>query len=236
MVEWLNKQFKQLSDLRLEELHTNDWWPLLMVLLISCAASILLSLYYSVFFERRSTGSDIHRSFPALGTGITGIFLCLQFSLPLSLGLLGALSIVRFRTPIKEPEEIGFLMLLIASSICAATLNIPLMVMILGLSLAVLTAMRFLPWCFGRRTATASLIITTPSEGFSQLLPKIMSLAKASSRGATLDAVTECDGETTATFSLYAGDAGQLTALQERVRELVGKGEVSLFLQRSVAL
>ena len=26
-------------------------------------------------------------------------------SLPLSLGLLGALSIVRFRTPIKEPEE-----------------------------------------------------------------------------------------------------------------------------------
>ena len=35
----------------------------------------------------------------------------------MSLGLLGALSIVRFRTPIKEPEEIGFLMVVIATSL-----------------------------------------------------------------------------------------------------------------------
>jgi len=32
--------------------------------------------------------------------------------------LLGALSIVRFRTPIKEPEEIGFIMLVVASALC----------------------------------------------------------------------------------------------------------------------
>ena len=35
-------------------------------------------------------------------------------SLALSLGLVGALSIVRFRTPIKEPEELGYLFLTIA--------------------------------------------------------------------------------------------------------------------------
>jgi hypothetical protein len=35
-------------------------------------------------------------------------------SLALSLGLVGALSIVRFRTPIKEPEELAYLFLSIA--------------------------------------------------------------------------------------------------------------------------
>ena len=38
----------------------------------------------------------------------------IKFSLALSLGLVGALSIVRFRTPIKEPEELIYLFLAIA--------------------------------------------------------------------------------------------------------------------------
>ena len=38
----------------------------------------------------------------------------MKSSLALSLGLVGALSIVRFRTPIKEPEELGYLFLIIA--------------------------------------------------------------------------------------------------------------------------
>ncbi len=41
-----------------------------------------------------------------MGLSITAIFICIQFSLPLSLGLLGALSIVRFRTPVKELRAI----------------------------------------------------------------------------------------------------------------------------------
>src|SRR5690606_32141568 len=78
---------------------------------------------YRHFYSGRSTGSQIHRAFPLLSVSITSIFITIQFSLPLSLGLLGALSIVRFRTPIKEPEEIGFLMLVIAASISCATFN-----------------------------------------------------------------------------------------------------------------
>ena len=89
--------------------------PLAGLLVVSLISSFLVSYLYVHFYKRRSTGSQIHKSFPLLGLSITAIFICIQFSLPLSLGLLGALSIVRFRTPIKEPEEIGFLMLLIAT-------------------------------------------------------------------------------------------------------------------------
>ena len=38
----------------------------------------------------------------------------MKSSLALSLGLVGALSIVRFRTPIKEPEELAYLFISIA--------------------------------------------------------------------------------------------------------------------------
>ena len=38
----------------------------------------------------------------------------MKSSLALSLGLVGAFSIVRFRTPIKEPEELAYLFMAIA--------------------------------------------------------------------------------------------------------------------------
>ena len=92
---------------------------LLAALLSAFAASFL----YRFFYERRGTGSQVHRAFPLLAVSVTTLFIGLQHSLPLSLGLLGSLSIIRFRTPIKEPEEVGFIMLVIASSICSATRN-----------------------------------------------------------------------------------------------------------------
>jgi len=61
-------------------------------------------------------------------------------------------------------------------------------------------------------------------------------LVKSSSRAATIDAITECDGNCTATMSLYCGKADELAGLQARVRELVDEGEVSLFLQRPLTL
>ena len=95
-----------------------------LLLIVSIVMALLISHLYSKFFDANSTGSRIHRAFPLMAPAVTTIFLTVQFSLPLSLGLLGALSIVRFRTPIKEPEEIGFILLVIACSISIATFNI----------------------------------------------------------------------------------------------------------------
>ena len=63
-------------------------------------------------------------------------------SRPLSLGLLGALSFVRFCTPIKDPAEIGFLLLLIASSVGAATYDYELVGLFYGLVFGVLVLQR----------------------------------------------------------------------------------------------
>ncbi|MFT6082990.1 MAG: hypothetical protein ACJAQZ_005074, partial [Planctomycetota bacterium] len=71
---------------------------------------------------------------------------------------------------------------------------------------------------------------------FDEVLPQLRSLVVKQSRGATLDAITECAGMCTATLSLYGGSASQLAELQKQTRKLLQKGEVSLFLQRSIAL
>jgi hypothetical protein len=51
---------------------------------------------------------------PILSTVVFLVIVIVKSSLALSLGLVGALSIVRFRTPIKEPEELVYLFLAIA--------------------------------------------------------------------------------------------------------------------------
>ena len=80
----------------------------------SLLASIIAYLMYQLFYGSRYIGAGVHRTFLIGGPAITPLFLGIQVSIPLSLGLLGALSFVRFRTPIKDPAEIGFLLLLIA--------------------------------------------------------------------------------------------------------------------------
>ena len=236
MPEQLTRFLDRLQNLSAGDLKDGDWRVFLIAIGFSLAASIAASLMYSLFFERRSTGSDIHRAFPLLGTAITGVFICLQFSLPLSLGLLGALSIVRFRTPIKEPEEIGFLMLLIATSICCATMNFLYLGILLLVSTAALLGMRCLPWLFGRRTSIGSIVISTNPEDFDRICDEVLQRVRASSKGARLDAVTNYEGTSSATVTLYHGDGASLTKLQRELRELVGDGEVNLFFQKPLAL
>jgi hypothetical protein len=109
-----------------------------VLMVVSLASSLLAAFLYVRFYANRATGSQVHRAFPLLGLSITAIFVAIQFSLPLSLGLLGALSIVRFRTPIKEPEEIGFIMLVIAASIAAATFKLAFVGLIFAVAIVAL--------------------------------------------------------------------------------------------------
>ena len=122
-----------------EQMSVGDF---LAALLVSLAAAAAASLLYRFFYERRGTGSQIHRAFPLLALAVTTLFIGVQLSLPLSLGLLGSLSIIRFRTPIKEPEEVGFIMLVIAAAICAATRQFDFILYLYLFALAALVVAR----------------------------------------------------------------------------------------------
>ena len=140
--------------------------PFLVLLVISLVGSLLASWLYVQFYSSRATGSQVYRAFPLLGLSITAIFVCIQFSLPLSLGLLGALSIVRFRTPIKEPEEIGFIMLVIAASIATATFKLAFVGLLFALALVALLVQTG-GGRLARNRRDGTLVVTVPGAGAS---------------------------------------------------------------------
>ncbi len=77
----------------------------------------LLALYLRFLYRHCNTsfsGADsVARIFPLLTMVTIGVIAVVKSSLALSLGLVGALSIVRFRAAIKEPEELVYLFLCI---------------------------------------------------------------------------------------------------------------------------
>jgi uncharacterized membrane protein YhiD involved in acid resistance len=86
--------------------------------LFSFFMCVLMSFIVREFYIKRSfslTGkAHIGSIIPILSTVVFLVIVIVKSSLALSLGLVGALSIVRFRTPIKEPEELVYLFLAIA--------------------------------------------------------------------------------------------------------------------------
>src|SRR5215210_1089288 len=156
----LGKSITKISDLGAA--------PLLLILVLSLAAAFLCSWMYVRFYGGRATGTQIHRAFPLLGLSIAAIFVCIQFSLALSLGLLGALSIIRFRTPIKEPEEVAFIMLVIATSIACATFNLLFLAAILVGAFAALLFINHGPRFCQPRSGHGSLILRLPEKEYQQ--------------------------------------------------------------------
>ena len=83
--------------------------------LIFCIAMSFIVKSFYINYSTSLTGKlHIGSIIPILSSIVFLIIVVVKSSLALSLGLVGALSIVRFRTPIKEPEELVYLFLAIA--------------------------------------------------------------------------------------------------------------------------
>lgn len=78
------------------------------------AASFLLRYVYVHRSISLSGKFHIGTVIPMLACVTFLVIMVVKSSLALSLGLVGALSVIRFRTPIKEPEELAYLFLAIA--------------------------------------------------------------------------------------------------------------------------
>ncbi len=85
----------------------------ILSMILSFILSFLLSKVYRSQSNSFSNPESLARILPILSIGTTLIIVVVKSSLALSLGLVGALSIVRFRTPIKEPEELTYIFLTI---------------------------------------------------------------------------------------------------------------------------
>lgn len=83
-------------------------------LLIGACLSWILQIHYQRFGTSLSNRVAFSKVFTFITLTTILIISIVKSSLALSLGLVGALSIVRFRTPVKEPEELAYLFMCIA--------------------------------------------------------------------------------------------------------------------------
>lgn len=87
--------------------------PLLINLLVGLVLALVISWHFQRLGSTLTNRREFSKIFPMLVMTIIMIISVVKSSLALALGLVGALSIVRFRTPIKEPEELAYLFLCI---------------------------------------------------------------------------------------------------------------------------
>jgi len=100
-----------LNDYSLQAIDLSQF---LLNALIGAFLSWLVSIYYKRYGSGVSNRSQFANNFILLALTTMLIITIVKSSIALSLGLVGALSIVRFRAAIKEPEELIYLFLVIA--------------------------------------------------------------------------------------------------------------------------
>ena len=101
---------------------------MLIALALSFGVGLFIFLIYKKTYQGVMYSSGFGVALLALTMITTLVILAVTSNVVLSLGMVGALSIVRFRTAIKEPLDLAFLFWSIAAGIVLAAGFIPLAV------------------------------------------------------------------------------------------------------------
>jgi hypothetical protein len=122
--------FQQLQERYIQEFSNNvPLHEFLINLLVASILASLLRLFYIHFGNAISNRRRFGNNFLPLALGTLLVIMIVKSSIALSLGLVGALSIVRFRAAIKDPEELVYLFMTIGIGLACGA-NQPLLAMI----------------------------------------------------------------------------------------------------------
>ena len=112
----------------LENVNAVSILDMVLALVLAFALGLFIFLIYKKTYAGVMYSSSFGVTLVALTMITTLVILAVTSNVVLSLGMVGALSIVRFRTAIKEPLDIAFLFWSIAAGIVLAAGMIPLAV------------------------------------------------------------------------------------------------------------
>ena len=111
--------FEQYISQLMQSFEEINYPKFLINLIVTSILAGLLGLFYVKFGNSPNNRKRFSRIFVPLAMTTMLIIFIVKSSVALSLGLVGALSIVRFRAAIKEPEELTYLFLTIGLGLAA---------------------------------------------------------------------------------------------------------------------
>jgi hypothetical protein len=196
-------------------------------MLIAIVLTSIVAWYYTAFGRSLSNRGRLGSILPVLAMIVLLIISVVKSSLALSLGLVGALSIVRYRTAIKEPEELMYIFLAIAIGVgLGADQRWPtiLAVAIILLFLVIRGYMR-------PKSLRSNLYLNVAAKNQENAFSQINDLLKKHVEEADLRRLDDNDGGFQATYLIKAGDDQSVSILLDSLRKTFPDGDFSFVEQ-----
>lgn len=218
-----------LLDYNLNDIDINQF---LLNALIAAALAGLTSLYYKKYGNSVSNRSQFANNFILLTLTTMLIITIVKSSIALSLGLVGALSIVRFRAAIKEPEELVYLFLVIAIGLGMGAGQPAITILAFVLIAIVLNISRLVNKQNGRMgNNQMQLTISTDTLAVEQINNILTEHLKV----ADLRRMSESKGKLYLSYVIHSTDMNELLKIKEGLLGLSPSMEVSFIDNSNIA-
>ena len=197
-------------------------------LIVSFGASVTVAVLYERFYSNRIAGSEMQRCFLLLGPSITTLFFAIQFSVSLSLGLFGVFAIIRFRNPVRDPEDIGFLTLLLASAVICATSQFRILAIFLLLTTGALLVRKYYGDRFDSSSQEGVYMITMNLGDAPNCEQRIMDVLKAEVPRSMIQSFSYSEDSLTIRFHFSRDGLLSLKALRTSLEEIAPVAQLNV--------
>ena len=140
------KNDASLSDYFLSQFENLTPWKIIIGLIMGCIVGLIIAFVYKRCYRGVLYSPTFALTLMMLTLITTPVVMCIKSDIALSMGMVGALSIVRFRTAVKDPMDTAYMFWALTMGILlGAELYIHALVVVLGISviLFVMTFVRF---------------------------------------------------------------------------------------------
>lgn len=201
-------------------------------LVIASILSFIVQLFYLKFSTTLSNRLDFSKNFVILGIATTIVITIVKSSLALSLGLVGALSIVRFRAAIKEPEELVYLFLIISIGLGCGAGQVKIISIGTIFSLLVISFYHF--FYKSKKFQTSEVLNFALSKSLrvsEKEINEIINFIKKNTKSVELISISKSKNETTLNFDITVTDIKKISFL---VTELEKKNFKSIIARNDI--
>ena len=187
-------------------------------LILAAVLALALSWIYDKYGDSLSNRKKFGKNFLLVTMTTMFIISIIKSSLALSLGLVGALSIIRFRAAIKEPEELAYLFFAIAIGLgLGADQTVITLLAFIVISVIVIVIKKF----SRKFTDNQNLYLTLQSEGSKKIgMDAILEILKVNCDVVELRRLDETNGLLEASFMVEAQNFNQLHNAKTELQKL----------------
>ena len=142
----LIKNDSRLSSYFLSQFENLTPWKIVIGLVMGCLVGLIIAFVYKRCYRGVLYSPTFAMTLMMLTLITTPVVMCIKSDIALSMGMVGALSIVRFRTAVKDPMDTAYMFWALTMGILlGAELYVHALAVVLGISiiLFVMTFVRF---------------------------------------------------------------------------------------------